>query len=166
MWQQLPRVSTATPGLTWPCLSACVQGERYLVNPTPERLLHGAGAGSALGRLRQSCPCSLARFSLSTDTSPQYVASRLWAFSLSRAQTGSDSAAGKHSQGCVGHRPHGWAGKGRGHKWDGCFSPAEGPTVSEMLTKAFNATREGYQRSSHRLKFRVWRKKLEQIYQI
>ena len=58
----------ATPGLTWPRLSACVQGERYLVNPTPERLLHGAGAGSALGRLRQSCPCSLARFSLSTDT--------------------------------------------------------------------------------------------------
>lgn len=42
-----------------------------------------------------------------------------------------------------GTGPHGQAGKARGHKWDGCFSLAEGPTVSEMLTKAFNTMREG-----------------------
>lgn len=46
VWQQCPAASMATPGLA--CLSACIQGGSYLVNSTPERLLHGAVTGFVL----------------------------------------------------------------------------------------------------------------------
>lgn len=122
------------PGLTWPCPSACIWGGRFPVNPTPERLLHGAEAGSALSRLRQSCPRSPARFSPSTDTSP-------WLRGISGLPHYQDHRQGQTQQ--LGNTvravwdtsPHGWAAKGRGHKRDRCFSPAEGPPVCKRLTK-------------------------------
>lgn len=65
-----------------------------------------------------------------------FMASHLWASSLSRPQMRSGPAAEKHSQGCVGHQPPLMGtGKRRGHKWDRCFSLAEGPIVSKRLTK-------------------------------
>lgn len=39
--------------------------------------------------------------------------------------------------------PHGWAGKRRGHTWDRCCSPAEGPTVSKRLTEHSVLQRKG-----------------------
>lgn len=159
VWQQLPGTSPATPGLTCPCLPVHVWGRRNLANPTPEKLLPGAGAGSALSRLRQAgLPTLPGQVEPQSRHVPTVRGISPLGFSTIES---TDGVLGNRVRAVWGTSPHRWAGKEGRHKWDGCFSLAEGPTVSGKLTKAFNTTREGYQSSNHELKFRAWTKKLE-----
>lgn len=138
--------------------SACVWGGRYTINPTPERLLYGAEAGSALSSLRQSCPHSPARFSLSTDTSPWFCGIPSLGFLTIKMRSG--PAAGKHSQGCVGHQPP-WMGREKKGAQVGQMLLTSRRTHSQQEAhKTFNSTWEGYRSSA---KPRAWKEKLEQI---
>lgn len=129
--------------LTWPCPSACVWGGRYPVNPTPERLLYGAEAGSALSRVRQSCPHSPARFSPSTDTCPWFGGISFWTSSLSRPQRRSGPAAGKHSQGCVGHQPP-WMGREKkGAHMGQMLLTSRRTHCQQEAHRTFSTTKEG-----------------------
>lgn len=73
-----------------------------------------------------------------------FLASRLWDFSLSRPEMRSGPAAGKYSQGCVGHLPP-WIGRQKNGAQMGQVPLTSRRTYCQQeALKTFNTTREGY----------------------
>lgn len=129
-------------GLTWPCLSACVWGGRCPVNPTPERLLYGTEAGSALSKLKQSCPHTPGRFSQGTDTSPWFHGISSLGFLTIETTDEVRPSSWKHSQGCVGHP---WMGREKkGAQMGQMLLTSRRTHCQQEAHKTFNTTREGY----------------------
>lgn len=152
------------PGLTWLCLSACVWGGRYPVNPTSERLLYGAEADSALSRLRQSCPHSPARFSPSTDTSPWFSGISSLGFLTIKIRDEVRPSSWEVQSGLCGTpAPMDWQAKewgtngtGASHKQKDLLSARGSQNIQHYKGRILEFSP----------KPRAWKEKLEQIYQL
>lgn len=73
-----------------------------------------------------------------------FMASHLWASSLSRPQMRSGPAAEKHSQGCVGHQPPSMGREKKGAQMGQMLLTSRRTYCQQEAHKTFSTTREGY----------------------